>query len=93
MTLYVFLADTAGKSTCNGGCAAKWPALTATPVPGTGLDASAFATTPRDDGSTQVTFHDRPLYYYAGRQAAGQTNGQGVGGSWYVVGADGAPIK
>ena len=29
MTLYVFDRDTAGKSACNGQCAANWPPLTA----------------------------------------------------------------
>jgi predicted lipoprotein with Yx(FWY)xxD motif len=34
-----------------------------------------------------------PLYTFAGDTAAGQTNGQGVGGSWFVVAPDGSPIK
>ena len=32
------------------------------------------------------------LYYFSGDAAAGDTNGQGVGGIWYVVGPDGSAI-
>ena len=92
-TLYVFLADSGGKSACNGGCAAKWPVLTGSPTLGAGLDASDFGTITRDDGTKQVTFYNQPLYYFAGDSAAGQTNGQGIGSSWYVVDGDGKPIK
>ena len=90
-TLYVFTADAAGKSNCAGDCANNWPALTSDAVPtlGTGLDAANFAILTRDDGTKQVTFFGHPLYYFAKDTAAGDVNGQGIGGKWFVVGADG----
>ncbi len=93
--LYVFTADSAGASACNEGCVANWPPLAADAAPtlGTGLDAEDFATITRTDGAKQVTFYGMPLYYFAGDTAAGQTNGQGRAGKWYVVGADGKLIK
>ncbi len=93
-TLYEFTPDTAGTSTCTGDCAGTWPPLTsdAAPTVGTGLTAADFGTTTRDDGSTQVTFDGHPLYHFAGDTAAGDTKGQGLGGKWYVVGADGSMI-
>jgi predicted lipoprotein with Yx(FWY)xxD motif len=94
MTLYVFLADSGGKSACSGSCATNWPPLTgAKPKVGAGLDDSDFGSITRSDGAKQVTFYGRPLYYFAGDSAAGQANGQGIGGKWYVVGTDGKPIK
>lgn len=94
MTLYLFLADSGGTSACSGGCAANWPPLTGDlPALGTGLDASDFGTITRGDGAKQVTFYGHPLYYFAGDKVAGDTNGQGLNSKWYVVGADGAPIK
>ena len=60
--------------------------------PGAGLDAAKFTTIARDDGTKQVAFFGHPLYFFAGDKAAGDTTGQGVGGKWYVVGADGAMI-
>jgi predicted lipoprotein with Yx(FWY)xxD motif len=51
-----------------------------------------LTTVDRTDGSKQVKFGDWPLYYFGGDTKAGDTNGQGIGGIWYVVGADGAAI-
>jgi predicted lipoprotein with Yx(FWY)xxD motif len=63
------------------------------PSLGTGLNASDFGTITRADGTTQISFHGHPLYYFSGDQAAGDTHGQGIGGKWYVLGADGNPTK
>lgn len=93
LTLYMFTADSKDTSTCYDSCAANWPPLLGTAVPGTGLDASLFGATKRTDGTSQVTFNGMPLYLFAGDAAAGDVNGQGVGGKWYVLGADGVPIK
>jgi predicted lipoprotein with Yx(FWY)xxD motif len=86
MTLYTFKNDTAGVSNCNGGCATAWPPLTATAAPtaGTGV-TGAFALIKRSDGTMQVTYNNMPLYYFSGDKAAGDTNGQGVGGVWAVA--------
>jgi predicted lipoprotein with Yx(FWY)xxD motif len=94
--LYIFTKDKANTSNCTGQCITNWPALkgTGTPTAGAGVDASKLGTIQRsDDGSTQVTYGGQPLYYFAGDQSAGQVNGQNVGGIWFVVGADGKPIK
>ena len=94
MTLYMFTPDSSTSSACSGICASTWPPLTgALPSLGAGLAASDFGSITRSDGSAQVTFHGHPLYYYAGDKAAGDTNGQGLNGKWYVLGADGNPIK
>ena len=96
-TLYIFTPDAAatGKSVCNGECATAWPPLMGDAVPtvGTGLDAADFSTITRDDGSTQIAFFGQPLYYFAADAAAGEVKGQGLNDKWYVVGADGTPIK
>jgi predicted lipoprotein with Yx(FWY)xxD motif len=94
MTLYVFTNDTNGESTCYGDCAAAWPPLTTVgPVTATGLDAADFGTTTRTDGTEQVTFFDQPLYHFAADKAAGDTDGQGVGGIWFVVDPAGKAIE
>jgi len=88
MTLYLFKTDTADTSSCAGTCATNWPPLTAAagatitqPAGATGT----FATITRADGTVQVTYNHLPLYYYAGDSSAGQTNGQGKGGVWFVA--------
>jgi predicted lipoprotein with Yx(FWY)xxD motif len=94
MTLYIFTADADGKSACIGDCLVNWPALIGDAVtPGAGLDAEDFGTIARDDGAMQITFYKMPLYYFAGDKAAGDVAGQGLGGKWYVVEADGTVVK
>ena len=96
-TLYIFTPDaaSAGKSVCNGDCAASWPPLLgdAAPTLGTGLDAEDFTTITRDDGATQIAFYGQPLYYFAADAAAGDVKGQGLNDKWYVVDAEGKAIK
>jgi predicted lipoprotein with Yx(FWY)xxD motif len=91
LTLYTFTNDTQGdgKSVCNGDCATAWPPLIAeggaTPTAGAGVDAAKFGTATRDDGTTQITYDGWPLYYFQGDSAAGQTNGEGLQGVWFVA--------
>jgi len=87
-TLYIFTNDSPGTSTCTGGCADSWPPFKLeaddTVAGGAGVTGT-FATTSRDDGSTQVTYNGAPLHYFAADTAAGTTNGQGVSGVWFVA--------
>lgn len=93
-TLYLFENDTSSTSTCTGGCAGTWPALTTSgaPTAGSGVDASMLGTTARDDGTTQVTYNGHPVYRYAGDSAAGDTKGEGIGGTWFAVSPSGDKI-
>lgn len=94
-TLYLFLADTPASSACSGGCAENWPPLLTTGAPqaGEGVEAAKIGTLVRSDGTTQVTYNGHPLYYFAGDAQAGDANGQGIGGKWYVVSPAGDPIQ
>ena len=89
-TVYLFEADEGTKSTCDGACAQAWPPVLTKgdPGAGTGADASLLGTTKRSDGSTEVTYAGHPLYYYAGDQAPGDTNGNNLdqfGAEWYAL--------
>jgi predicted lipoprotein with Yx(FWY)xxD motif len=93
MTLYVFTPDNASDSTCYDKCEASWPVLKGASVTaGAGLTAADFGATTRKDGTAQVTFKKWPLYTFAGDTAAGETKGQGLGGKWYVVDANGTMV-
>jgi predicted lipoprotein with Yx(FWY)xxD motif len=89
-TLYLFTPDD-GMSTpqCTGGCAQTWPPLKASGAPHAtgGAQQSLLGVE-----SGQVTYNGHPLYRYASDSAPGQTNGQGVGGIWYVVSTSGNPV-
>jgi predicted lipoprotein with Yx(FWY)xxD motif len=90
-TLYTWDRDTSATSTCTGNCAATWPPLvlgagTTTPVAGTGVTGTmTVSPRPDDAAKMQVVWNGKPLYLYAADTAAGDTKGDGVGGTWHVV--------
>jgi predicted lipoprotein with Yx(FWY)xxD motif len=92
-TLYVFTSDSANKSTCTDQCATNWPPFTVpagtTPNADSGVTGT-LTTFARPDGTQQVAINGLPLYYFAKDTKAGDTNGQGVGGKWFVASPTGA---
>jgi predicted lipoprotein with Yx(FWY)xxD motif len=92
-TLYAFTKDKGDQSACSGQCADNWPALTGPATAGTGAQAALLSTAMQTNDSSQVTYGGKPLYYFAGDAKAGDTNGQGVGGVWFAVTADGQLVK
>lgn len=80
MTLYTFDLDKNGKSACNGGCLAVWPAARSGDATG-----KEFGVITRDDGSKQLTYQGKPLYYFANDKKPGEANGDNVQGTWHVV--------
>ncbi len=87
-TLYTYANDASGVSNCSGTCAQNWPPLTIvagnTPTAGTGVTGTLAVIT-RADGSSQVTYNGKPLYYYKGDANPGDSNGQGIGSVWYAA--------
>ena len=87
-TLYMFTVDVPNKSNCADACATKWPPFTVedddTLKAGAGVTGT-LTTFARADGKKQVAINGVPLYYYADDKASGDTNGEGVGGKWFVV--------
>jgi predicted lipoprotein with Yx(FWY)xxD motif len=93
-TLYAFTKDTATKSACTASCSALWPAVTGASVdPGPGLGEDDFTVIAGEGGASQIVFYGHPLYLYAKDTKPGDTNGQGVGGVWFVVDAQGNPVS
>jgi predicted lipoprotein with Yx(FWY)xxD motif len=94
-TLYGFVPDKKGRSTCGENCVATWPPLTSrSPVTaGSGTSAGLLGTTTRTEGAVQATYGDWPLYYYAGDVRPGDVDGQGVNGIWFVIAANGKLVR
>ncbi|HEY7137554.1 MAG TPA: hypothetical protein VIB48_21050 [Acidimicrobiia bacterium] len=94
MTLYALTQDVNGMPTCTGGCAQAWPPLTVNgaTLPA-GLDAMVFSVVAGPDGTHQLKAGKWPLYRFAGDSKPGDTNGQGIGGVWFVVMPTGALHK
>ena len=89
MTLYTFANDAAGVSNCTGQCTASWlpylvPDGSALSNLESGVSGAAGMIT-RADGSLQVTYRGKPLYFYTQDAKSGDTAGQNVGGVWFVA--------
>ena len=94
-TLYALTNDTNGKSSCTGACAATWPPVLVGKgwTVASGLDRTQFGISPRADGTNQLRAGQWPLYTFSGDSKPGDVNGQGSGGVWFAVGANGKLVK
>jgi predicted lipoprotein with Yx(FWY)xxD motif len=96
--LYAFTRDRrGGASTCFRACARAWPPfLVRGPLSaGPGARRALLGTIRRRDGTRQVTYRGRPLYYYVG-DGRGEVRCQNVdefGGVWLVVRGDGTLVR
>jgi predicted lipoprotein with Yx(FWY)xxD motif len=97
-TVYDFANDRGGTSTCNGGCAQTWLPVAAPDVLPAALAGvpAKVGSTERSDGTKQLTVAGHPVYTFAGDDAPGQTNGDGLtlnGGLWTVVSPNGSQLS
>ncbi|MYZ07308.1 hypothetical protein GT028_07975 [Streptomyces sp. SID2999] len=95
-TVYRFLKDKAwpkSVSNCIGACLEKWPAVAPVSEDDTqGVKKKGLMPFTRPDGVKQMSVNCWPIYTFTGDKAPGDTNGQGVGGTWYAVSPEGKPI-
>jgi predicted lipoprotein with Yx(FWY)xxD motif len=88
-SLYFFSKDTKQTSECINGCLDAWPIFYDANIEvSSGLDSNDFGVITRADGSKQTTYKDWPLHYFANDSSAGDTNGDGVGGVWFIAKPD-----
>lgn len=88
MTVYRFKKDSAWpmKSACVGECLDNWPVVEPVDKNDTeGIIKKGFVTFNRPDGIKQQSINCWPVYTFSGDKKPGDTNGQGVGGTWYAV--------
>jgi predicted lipoprotein with Yx(FWY)xxD motif len=92
-TLYALSPETTHHLLCKSSeCFNHWPPLTVRSSKvklkaGSGVHGS-LGVLRRSNGTFQVTLRGLPLYRYAGDQAKGEANGQGIesfGGTWHAV--------
>jgi predicted lipoprotein with Yx(FWY)xxD motif len=88
-TLYYFTPDTATSAACTGGCANNWPPLLATSgTPTSDPALPGHLTVLNGPNGNQVVYNGHPLYSFSKDSAAGDANGQGIGGKWFVATPD-----
>jgi predicted lipoprotein with Yx(FWY)xxD motif len=86
MALYRFTKDEKNVSHCIEGCAVNWPPFHSDLSTITeGFDTSQFAAITRTDGRQQTTYKAMPLYYFKNDRYPGDTFGDGLGGSWFLI--------
>ncbi|WP_231567350.1 hypothetical protein [Lacinutrix sp. Hel_I_90] len=88
-TLYFFAPDAKGEANCLGGCANAWPSFFAENLTlDAGLNSADFSSITRTDGQSQTTYKGWPLYKFSNDNEAGQINGDGANGVWFVAKPD-----
>lgn len=96
-TLYHLTTEHGKRIVCTSSCAASWPPLLAPKgaklSAGVGVTKSKLATVKRTDGKLQVTYGGLTLYRYSGDTKSGETNGQGISKTWYVIAPTGKVVK
>lgn len=92
MAFYYFANDVQGTdgaapaSNCSGQCLASWPMVPAGQVIAPSLlKVSDFSSLVRAEGGSQLVYKGRPLYYYAGDNNPGDTNGHEFNNVWFLV--------
>ena len=95
--IYAFTYDRTNRSRCYGECAHDWPPVKTAGKPRAGkrVDKDLLGTIKRRDGSTQVTYKGRPLYFYRneGRRQIFCQNVFSFHGLWLVVRPSGRLVR
>lgn len=93
--IYLFDAETTSKPNCYGDCATAWPPVLTKgqPAAQAGVKGELLGVTTRRDGSTQVTYGGKPLYFYAheGKNVVLCHNIREFGGLWLAITQTGSP--
>ena len=89
MAVYTKDGDTTTMSSCYSTCATNWPPyLVGAEDNVNNVKAGVggkVATIIRTDGSIQVTYNGKPLYFYATDKTSADVSGDGAGGIWHVA--------
>ncbi|MGW2386463.1 SCO0930 family lipoprotein [Streptomyces sp. NPDC001658] len=101
-TVYRFMKDSPWpmKTACLGECLEKWPVIAPVDaedtkgidLKGSGPRGQGYVVFDRPDGIKQQTIDCVPIYTFANDKKPGDTNGQGVGGTWFAIAPDGKPV-
>jgi predicted lipoprotein with Yx(FWY)xxD motif len=85
-TLYYFTPDNAGgMPTCTASCASAWPPVIVSGTPTAGSGVTGTLTAVMGGNGDQAAYNGHPLYEFGQDSAAGQANGEGVAGKWFVA--------
>lgn len=91
--IYIWELEKSATAECYGDCALAWPPVLTDglPIASGNVSNELLGTTERNDGTTQVTYNNHPLYYYA-HESADEVKCHNIsthGGLWWVIKPDG----
>jgi predicted lipoprotein with Yx(FWY)xxD motif len=99
ISLYVFMGDAPNSSKCTAQCASKWIPFAApynfsfSEIERSGrIRWDLIGYIIREDGRRQVTYNNRPLYFYTFDKSPENTLGHGIrdfGEMWYLISPEG----
>lgn len=94
MSVYLYEPDEGGAIACVDACTNNWPPVIADSdiTVGEELDRGLVDTVERPDGTSQVTYGGHPLYTYVRDAEAGDANGQGLGGAFFLLSPGGDAV-
>lgn len=85
-SLYTFDGDAINTANCfdlgDGGCINAWPPVLADNA---AKPMGLYAVAEQANGVNQWTFRGKPLYLFGNDEQAGDINGQGAGGVWFLA--------
>lgn len=94
MSVYLYQRDEPGELACLDACVNNWPPVVVEGdiAVGDGLTPELAGSVERPDGTQQATYGGHPLYTYVRDSEPGDTNGQGLGGAFFLVAPGGSSI-
>jgi predicted lipoprotein with Yx(FWY)xxD motif len=96
---YIASPDGEAVVECTGECATAFDPVTGKAIVATGdttVQVALIGEIPRANGTSQVTYGGKPLYYHRGEQARGPTTAQGMktaGGEASLVAPNGKKVS
>jgi predicted lipoprotein with Yx(FWY)xxD motif len=86
-TVYYYTLDPTTQSTCSSSCAQVWHPLlfTGSGEPSSSTPLAGKLSVQTDANGVQVEYNGHPLYTFSEDTAPGQTNGEGLFGTWFVA--------
>jgi predicted lipoprotein with Yx(FWY)xxD motif len=96
--MYVLSIDEAGQASCSSNCSVSWPPVIVDTIPtevDARIDRSKLGLASRNDGTFQLVFNRKPLYFATADFKPGDTwghNAMSYGGRFSLIAPDGTPI-
>jgi predicted lipoprotein with Yx(FWY)xxD motif len=91
--IYMNNKDTPTASVCDATCLQVFHIVPGPAQPGSGAVQAKLNVFNRTDGTVQATYGGHQLYTFTGDKSPGDAKGQGFQQTWFLLDANGNPIR